>query len=80
MAIKRTENQAEKDKVLTHFGKRLAEIRTQKGITQENFALELGVDRTYISYIERGKRNPSLYLLYKMAQLLKVELTHLVNI
>lgn len=40
----------------------------------------LGVDRTYISYIERGERNPSLYLLWRMAKALKVRLRDLMDI
>ena len=61
------------------FGKRLAEIRNQKKITQEKFAFDIGVDRTYISYIERGERNPSLFLLYKIAKELKIKLSDLIN-
>lgn len=66
-----------KEEVQKKFGKRLAELRVSKDITQENFAFELDVDRTYISYIERGKRNPSLYMLWKIARALKVEFSEL---
>ncbi len=66
-------DQKEKETVQAKFGKHLAKIRSEKDITQENLAFDLGVDRTYISYIERGKRNPSLYLLYKIAHVLNVK-------
>ena len=66
-----------KEEVQKKFGKRLAELRTNKDITQEKFAFELDVDRTYISYIERGKRNPSLYMLWKIAKALGVHLSEL---
>lgn len=69
-----------KEEVQKKFGKRLAELRTSKNITQEKFAFELDVDRTYVSYIERGKRNPSLYMLWKIAKALKVSFSELTKI
>lgn len=66
-----------KEEVQNRFGKRLAELRASKDITQEKFAFELDVDRTYISYIERGKRNPSLYMLWKIAKALGVSFSEL---
>lgn len=69
----------ERAAVQNKFGKKLAEVRTEKGITQEKLAFEIGVDRTYISYIERGKRNPSLYLMWRLAQLLQVSLVKLTD-
>lgn len=42
------------------FGKRLRELREAKGLTQETLAHEAGLDRTYISSVERGERNISL--------------------
>ncbi|TSC86268.1 MAG: MunI regulatory protein [Microgenomates group bacterium Gr01-1014_7] len=72
--------QQDKMQVQKKFGKRLAEIRNKKNITQEKFAFEIGVDRTYISYIERGERNPSLYVLWKMAKHLKVSLSELTDL
>jgi transcriptional regulator with XRE-family HTH domain len=49
----------EKD-IAVFFGKRLRERRLAKGLSQEAFAAAAGLDRTYISGIERGKRNVSL--------------------
>lgn len=69
-----------KEEVQKKFGKRLAELRDHKNITQEKFAFELDVDRTYISYIERGKRNPSLYMLWKISKALKVSFSELTKI
>lgn len=73
-------SQGEKDSIQKKFGKRLAEIRKGKDITQENLSFEIGVDRTYISYLERGKRNPSLYILSKMAKALSVPLKELTDL
>lgn len=72
-------NQKDKEGVQKKFGKRLAEVRTKKGITQEGLSFETGVDRTYISYIERGERNPSLFMLSRLAKALKVNLAELVD-
>jgi transcriptional regulator with XRE-family HTH domain len=42
------------------FGKRMRSLREAKGISQEKLAEYAGLDRTYISSVERGKRNISL--------------------
>lgn len=42
------------------FGNKLRELRLSKGFSQESFADECGLDRTYIGGIERGERNLSL--------------------
>lgn len=65
-------NLEEKEGVQKKFGKRLAQIRDKKGITQEQLSFDIGVDRTYISYIERGKRNPSLYVMWRISKVLGV--------
>ena len=54
------------------FGKHLKEIRTKKGLTQEQLAGMAGMHFTYIGQIERGVRNPSLVNLYKLAKALKI--------
>ena len=46
--------------ILIRFGERLREKRTELGLSQEAFGDKCGLDRTYISGIERGKRNVSL--------------------
>lgn len=49
------------------FGEAVRGIRKQRGISQESLALICGLDRTYISGIERGARNPSLTNIFKIA-------------
>ena len=46
--------------ILAKFGQRVREKRMDLGWSQEEFAGLCGLDRTYISGIERGKRNVSL--------------------
>ncbi|OYY94454.1 MAG: hypothetical protein B7Y41_06360 [Hydrogenophilales bacterium 28-61-23] len=52
----------------------LKEARLAAGFSQEALALEAGVDRTYVSQLERGVANPSLLVLHKLAAILNVEL------
>lgn len=54
------------------FGRRLRAVRKLRGWSQEKLALEVGLDRTYISGIESGKRNVSLVNICRLAQTLDV--------
>lgn len=47
---------------------RIEEIRSAKGIRQEDFAKLMGVSRQTISSLENGRYNPSILLAYKIAQ------------
>ena len=67
-----------KDKILTHFGEKLREARLASGLSQEALALSLEFDRTYIGLLERGKRNPSLITIHKIAQELQIKPSDLV--
>jgi transcriptional regulator with XRE-family HTH domain len=55
------------------FGQRLRQIRKRKGISQEKLATLAGLDRTYISKIERGERNVSLETICNLARALGCE-------
>ncbi len=55
------------------FGKHLRKLREEKGWTQEKLADEAGMHFTYVGQIERGKRNPSLVNLERLARALKVQ-------
>jgi transcriptional regulator with XRE-family HTH domain len=46
--------------ILVRFGQMVRSLRAKTGLTQEAFADKCGLDRTYISGIERGRRNVSL--------------------
>lgn len=47
---------------------RIEEIRTQRGIRQEDFAKAMGVSRQTISSLENGRYNPSILLAHKIAK------------
>lgn len=59
------------------FGQQVRSLRLQAGLSQENFAERCGLDRTYISGIERGTRNPTLEVLYILATALHIDLASL---
>jgi transcriptional regulator with XRE-family HTH domain len=46
--------------IAARFGQRVRNLRMAKELSQEAFAAKCGLDRTYISGIERGRRNVSL--------------------
>ena len=60
------------DPLLAGFGMRLRSLRERCGISQEAFAIEAGLDRTYISGIERGTRNIGVLNVYRIASALRV--------
>lgn len=49
------------------LGARLRELRNEAELSQEKFALQIGMDRTYYASVEAGKRNISLNNLKKIA-------------
>lgn len=54
------------------LGTNLRRLREAKGWSQEAFAHEAGIHRTYVSDIERGARNPTIMILEKLAKPLGV--------
>lgn len=54
------------------FGQAIRATRRRRGVSQEGLALKCGLDRTYVSGIERGLRNPSLTNILKLAAALDV--------
>lgn len=57
------------------FGAKLRQERHRLGISQEELGFRTGLDRTYISGIERGERNPTLQNIGRIAKALKVSLS-----
>jgi transcriptional regulator with XRE-family HTH domain len=52
------------------FGKVLRERRKAANLSQERLALEAGLERVFISMLERGHRQPSLHTMLKLANVL----------
>lgn len=66
-----------KSEILIKFGDRVREIRTQKGLSQEQLASLADVHRTYIGMIERAEKNITLININKIANALGVDLKEL---
>lgn len=68
-----------KTKILRAFGHLVRQKRTQLGISQEELGLRANLDRTYISGVERGVRNPSLTALVSLANGLGISVSVLLE-
>lgn len=59
------------------FGMRLKELRAKTGLSQEKFALKIGMDRTYYASVEAGRRNIALENIKKIADGFNLSLSEL---
>jgi transcriptional regulator with XRE-family HTH domain len=57
------------------FGSVLRGLRSERGLSQARLAQEAGLDRTYVSMLERGRRQPSLDTMIRLAEALSITLT-----
>jgi len=67
------------DDILKRFGDRVRELRKHEGYSQESFADECGLDRTYMGGIERGERNVALRNIGKIAEALGISIAELMR-
>jgi transcriptional regulator with XRE-family HTH domain len=61
------------------FGHRLRKLRLERGLTQTDLAVHLGMDRSFLSDLERGKREPCLRTLEIIAQGFEVTIPQLLS-
>lgn len=61
------------------FGKRVKELRLQKGISQEKLANIAGLDRTYMTQVENGKRNLTIEKIRQICKGLNISLSDFFN-
>ena len=66
--------------VVQVFGEVLRELRVKNNITQEKLAEYCDLDRTYISLLERGLRQPTLTSIFKLARALNVTPANLIQL
>lgn len=66
-----------KDQLSKKVGKRIVELRTNKGLNQSDLARICAKDRQAIEKIENGKVNSTTYSLYTIAKALEVDLYEL---
>ena len=71
----------EKTEILKKVGKRIKEVRLQKGISQADLVgkMQGEIDPTNISRIESGRTNPTVFTLFRIAEALDVRLNDLVT-
>jgi transcriptional regulator with XRE-family HTH domain len=60
-------------------GRNVKKLRQQKGLTQEELAFAAKIDLTYVGGIERGRRNPSLLVMVRIADALSVSVQKLLT-
>ena len=60
------------------FGEVLRRLRLAAGLSQEQLALNCGLDRTFISLLERGLRQPTLTTLFVLAETLQIRPSKLI--
>jgi len=63
---------------LVRSGTTIRQLRIQNGYTQEELAKVLNIDRSFLSYIESGKRGCSVDLLIQLSELFGISLDYLV--
>jgi transcriptional regulator with XRE-family HTH domain len=59
--------------IRTRLGLNVRRLREAKGWSQEDYADRAGIHRTYVSDIERGKRNPTVTVVEKLAKPLGID-------
>ena len=62
------------------FGVVLRALRRERKLSQEDLALEAGLQRNYISLLERGLNSASIKTIFKIAKALGVSATELVRL
>jgi len=62
-----------KKKQLVLLGKKIRELRQKAGFSQEAFATDAGLERSYYGRVERGERNPTAINIIKIADALDQE-------
>jgi transcriptional regulator with XRE-family HTH domain len=67
------------DQLAQAFGRVLRERRLAAGLSQEKLALEADVDRTFVSLLERGGRQPTLSTLWRLAGALGIGPSELIG-
>jgi transcriptional regulator with XRE-family HTH domain len=61
------------------YGRVLQQTRRERGLSQEDLGFESGYHRTYISFLERGKKSPSLSTMLDLAESLHVPASEMIR-
>lgn len=60
--------------IFVEIGTTIVSLRKEKGLTQEQLALECEISVSYLRRIEHGQANPAIHALWRLAEVLEVEL------
>ncbi|KAB2783175.1 MULTISPECIES: helix-turn-helix domain-containing protein [Brucella] len=63
--------------VRERVGWNLRRLRVEKGISQDHLAFAAEVERAYVGHLERGKKNPTIVTLHKLATVLDCDVSEL---
>ncbi|MFA6007027.1 MAG: helix-turn-helix transcriptional regulator [Candidatus Shapirobacteria bacterium] len=63
--------------IYKNLGKKIVKLRGEKNLTQEDIALDTGLNRAFIGYIERAERKPTIKTIARIAEALNIELWEL---
>ena len=61
------------------FGQVLRAKRKELGFSQESLALEAGIDRNFVSLLERGMNQPSLTTIFKISKALQIDPSYMLK-
>lgn len=67
------------DTISSRFGEEVRRLRMKRGLSQEALAASAGLDRTFISMVERGVRRPTLDSAKRIADALNVSLVEVIR-
>lgn len=70
----------EKEDFLKKIGENIVRLREKKGLRQIDLAIELNIDDSSLRRIESGRTNPTIITLKKIADVLKVNLSEIVDV
>lgn len=71
------ENRKLRRKFTQQLSQRLKEVRKSKKMTQQELAEASGLHLTYVGHLELGKYHPTVFVLWKIAKALKVNISEL---
>lgn len=65
--------------IYAKIGKQISSTRKRKNLSQDDLAYIADMDRTYLTRLEKGRANPSVRTLYKIARKLHVKISFLLR-
>lgn len=66
-------------KLARRFGEVLRKFRTDRNLSQEQLALSVGLDRTFVSMLERGVRQPTLETIFRLCKELETKPSEMIR-